>query len=267
MKILSATDFSKTSYNAIEWVVKFLEEQGGGELEIINCIDNRGTTDVFQRSSSVLFQKAEEDMDQLVKMIDHYGKRTSITSIVTNENPKTAIAERAKSIKADLISIGTTGLTNLKDITIGSVTEYLATHSDIPVLAIPKEAKFVAIDKVVVGIDQERLNNPQSVFAIHDIFSSFYPSLHFAQVNNDENAKMRIKSEIKNYLKNFDIKKEVVLNTDTVSSSLQEFAKKIEAQALVLIHHKRNWIGRLFHYSVMKEQLFDIQIPVLIVKD
>lgn len=267
MKILCATDFSKTSYSAIEWIIQYLEEQGGGDLEILHCIDSRGTNDIFQEANTILFQKAEEDLDQLVNQVDKIARQTSITSIVTNTYPKTAITVRAKTIKADLIALGTTGLTNLKDMTIGSVTEYVAIHSDIPVIAIPKNSKFQNIEKVVVGIDQERLNNPQSVFAIHDIFSGFYPSLYFAQVTEDEDARMRIKSEIKNYLKNFDIKKEVVLKSTNVSQSLQQYAKEIDAQALVLIHHKRNWIGRLFHYSVMKEQLFDIQMPVLIVKD
>ena len=267
MKILFATDFSKTSYNALVWTIQFIEEHPGGSLEIIHCLDSRGSTYIFKESSSLLFQKAEEDMDQLISLIDHIATHTEITTIVTNTFPKQTISDRAKQINADLIAVGTTGLTDLKDLTIGSVTEYLAIHSDIPVLAIPKNSKFDDMKRLVVGIDQERLNNPQSVLAISNVFSNFYPDLFFVQVLNAEKAKMRIKSDIKNLLKNFKIIKDVVIKLDSITKTLHDYAGKVDAQALVLIHHRRNWIGRLFHYSVMKEQLFDIQMPVLIIQD
>lgn len=267
MKVLCATDFSKTSYNAIEWTIQFLEEQGGGDLEILHCLDSRGSSDIFQEANSILVQKAQEDMDQLVAKINKQALKTSISTIVTNTYPKQTISDRAKQIKADLIALGTTGLTDLKDLTIGSVTEYVATHSGIPVLAIPMNSKFKDIERVVVGIDQERLNNEQSVFAIKDVLSSFYPDLYFAQVVKEEGSRMRIKSDIKNHLKNFKIVKDVIFQSDSVTHALQQYAAEVDAQALVLIHHKRNWIGRLFHYSIMKEQLFDIKMPVLIIQD
>ncbi len=267
MKILIPTDFSRISVNAVRWAIKYADGIGGADLEILHCIDSRGRSQIFLDIDSILIEKAEEDMSQLLKAVQHESRKSTITTLITNLNPKEAILKRAKSVAADCIILGTQGLTNVKDLTIGSVTEYLVDRTSTPVIAIPEGSDFNAITNVVIGVDQERMQNPKAVFRIHEILQAFDPIIHLIQVSAEASTRIKVKSEIKNYLKNFQMKSATVASQESISSTLEEQCRIVGAELLCIIHHHSNWLSRLFRQSLLKEELFNISLPVLFIPD
>jgi nucleotide-binding universal stress UspA family protein len=56
--------------------------------------------------------------------------------VKSNESTVQSITERAKDFKADLIVIGTRGLSSFRKMLIGSVSSGVVTYADCPVLVV-----------------------------------------------------------------------------------------------------------------------------------
>lgn len=266
MKILCTTDFSKTSINAIKWAIVYLESIGGGEIEILHCLNVRSRSDVFLDLNVLLREPAEKDLKQLVKKLKH-NKSVTISTKILNSNPKRSIPKRAKKIKADLIVIGTTGLTNLKNITIGSVTDYIARHTKIPVVSIPNRSVFRNFNKIVLGADEKILHKPSILGGIKKFINKKKVKIFIAQVYKEDKDIVKIDGNIFEELEGYNLEVKPIPFDNSISQSLNDYTDRVNAQILCIIHHKKNWVNRLFHHSVMKEELFNQDLPILIIPD
>jgi nucleotide-binding universal stress UspA family protein len=77
--------------------------------------------------------------------VDEVRGEVPADTLVRTGSPAAEIIEAAKRIPADLIVISTHGRTGLKQVFLGSVTEYVVRHAPCPVLVVrEREHEFVA---------------------------------------------------------------------------------------------------------------------------
>jgi len=208
---------------------------------------------------------AEKDMATLLSKLD--SKKSSLSAKIVNASPKTYIPQRAKKIEADFIVIGTTGLTDLKNMTIGSVTEYIVKHTKIPVISIPKNAIFRNFNKIVLGVDDKLLKRPNSLLGIKKFIFKKKVKLFIVQVYKNPDSYLKIDDAVMEHFA--DKRTEVIplLFDQSISRSINNFAEEVKAQLVCIIHHKRNWLLDIFHHSILKEELFSQDLPILIIPD
>ena len=263
MKTLCATDFSNSSKNAIRWIYQFLNENHGGVLKILHCID----TKIYSGSSvlieDILKEKAETDMKIIEKEFPSTDKVVVKTDIQST-NPKLFISNYAKPSAYDLIVTGTTGLTNLKDIMVGSVTEYLINHSDVPVITIPKGHEYATMDTVVLGVGKDEIKDINGVRFFHDFIKPLDSKLHLVQVLKANKNKVSMDYRIEETLKDLDYEFTVVDKDVDVKNSLHNYCDNVDASMLCLIHKKKSWFGNLLSTSNSKNELFSINLPLLV---
>lgn len=263
MKTLCATDFSKSSKNAIRWIYQFLNEHHGGILKILHCVD----TKIYSGSSvlleDILKEKAESDMKILKETFPSTDKVVVQTDIQMT-NPKLFISNYAKPSAYDLIVTGTTGLTNLKDMLVGSVTEYFINHADVPVLTIPKEREYVPIETVVLGLGKDEMNDVNGVRFFHDFMKPLNANLHMVQVLKANKNKVSVDYRIEDMLNDLNYKFTVVDKDGDIKNSLHNYCDKVNSNLLCLIHKKRSWFGNLWQSSNSKNELFKIDLPLLV---
>jgi nucleotide-binding universal stress UspA family protein len=138
-KILIAVDSSSHSLHAADKGFQ-LAHQLNASIGLLYVIDRNKevfNTDLGitpQQSSTVLLKQAEENIDQLIKM---YDGTHEIFRFTPEGFPKEEIIKRAKLWGADLIVMGAHGRTGLFHLVMGSVTEYIIRHSNIPVMVVP----------------------------------------------------------------------------------------------------------------------------------
>lgn len=266
MKTLCATDFSKSSKNAIRWIYQFLNEHHGGVLKILHCID----TKIYSGSSvlieDILKEKAEADM-KLIKEAFPSTDKVVVRTDIQMTNPKLFISNYAKPSSYDLIVTGTTGLTNLKDILVGSVTEYFINHSDVPVLTIPKGHPYVKIDSVVLGIGKDEIKNMGGVRFLHKFLKPLDTKLHLAQVLKINKNQVTMDYRIENELADLDYEFTVVDKDGDIKNSLHNYCDKVNSNMLCLIHKKKSWFGNIWQTSNAKNELFEIDLPLLILNN
>lgn len=267
MKVLCTTDFSAVSINAVKWVILYLESIGGGEIEILHCLDVRSRGDMFINIEAMLREPAEKDMEKLIAKLKYNKEKVQISSKIVATNPKSYIPKRAKKISANLIAIGTTGLTNLKNITIGSVTEYIVKHTKLPVISIPTGSIFRNFNRIVLGADEKTLKENDSLKGVKQFIKKKNVKIFIAQVYNDDRNFAKLDGQLIDELDDYKLKVEAIPMNESISKSLNDYTDKVNAQILCIIHHKKKWFRRLFHHSILKEELFNQEIPILIIPD
>ncbi len=267
MKVLCPTDFSECSVNAIKWIIQLLETNGSGEIEILHCISFRKRSDVFIRLENVLEEQAIQDMNILLEVLKDLTQNVKITSNITLADPRTYIVNRSQIINADFVLLGSTGLTSLKDITVGSITEFVAKKSEIPILVIPEGTEFKVPKRMVFGLDKEVIKEKVALEIVQDFMEDFKLDLKAGQVLDNEGDEVSIDEAYYDVL-GIAASQVKRLNRDgKISKVLHQFAKEENADICAVVHHKLNWFGRLLHHSVTKDELFDLEIPLLIIPD
>ncbi len=266
MKILCPTDFSNTSINAIDFAVKLSENVGDGEIEILHCLEVRNRSDVFKKIDGIMADRATEDLHDLVNSTKRSDPDVTLKTTLFKASPKTFIPEYALKHDFDLIVLGSSGLNAVKDMTIGSLTETLARKATCPVLCIPPMVRFDKLESLVIGLSQDCIEKTSLLDAMGGFFDLLgqKPLLNFAIVDSAQATHLPNAFVNSPVLKKYEWNQANIKLEGDVSSSLNNFAGEISADAVVLMHKQRSFWDRIFHRSVMKEELFHLEYPLLI---
>lgn len=267
MKVLCPTDFSCASVNALKYILSILNTEIDNELEIVNFVDYYKGGSLYVNVDKILAERAEENISNLEAKLKALFKNVKISSQVVIENPKTAIPIYAEKKSFNLICLGTTGLTEVKDMMVGSVTEYVARKTKIPILAVPQKSKYTGFDKVAIAIGKEEFNKPENLFYLYNFLKPLNPYIYLIQVLNRGSNVIAIDHRLEEYLIDLNYEFKVLDKEDSISETINEFCFEKDVDLLCLIHHQRNWFSRLMHHSIMKEELFVLEKPFLILPD
>jgi nucleotide-binding universal stress UspA family protein len=138
-KILVPVDFSPHAERAQEVAVEFAKTFGA-EVQLLHAyslpVSVVGPYD-YQIPAAMLSEMRESAarrLDHEVKKLGRAG--VPVTGMITEGVPTQAITEAAEQLGADLIVMGTRGLTGLKHVLLGSVTERTIRHAHCPVLTV-----------------------------------------------------------------------------------------------------------------------------------
>jgi nucleotide-binding universal stress UspA family protein len=137
-KIVVPTDFSGHADAALEYAV-FLAKTHGASIHLVHAyqLPIRPTPSEFAYSAGLFadIQKyAQQGVDALRQKVAAQGIEASAEAV---EGPASVrIVELAEHARADLIVMGTRGLTGVKHVLLGSVAERTVRHAPCPVLTI-----------------------------------------------------------------------------------------------------------------------------------
>lgn len=141
-KILAPTDFSDGSRNAIDYAVQLADK-----FEATLCLlhvgqavgsDSGGTsrTEIYQQMRDEQVRVANARMDRLVTEIHDVAPNLTIEAFAVSGTPHDAIIDAAAEHGADMIVMGTAGLTGFSRFLIGSTAERVVRISEVPVLTV-----------------------------------------------------------------------------------------------------------------------------------
>jgi nucleotide-binding universal stress UspA family protein len=140
--ILVATDFSENATKAVETAVEFAKKFGA-ELIVLHAYRveipmaspmTAGGYVLPDGFFEQLGSHARSKVEETAKEIEARGVKA--TGIAVEQSAAIAIVEEAEARPADLIVIGTRGLTGLKHIALGSVADRVARTAPCPVLTV-----------------------------------------------------------------------------------------------------------------------------------
>ena len=140
---LTPVDFSDHSARALDTAID-LAKTFGARVELIHCyplpaaiVAPYGGTIAMDLERDVR-NAAAARVQEWVGKVDAAGVKGD--GVVTSEPPVTGILDRARVVDADLLVMGTRGLSGLKHVVLGSVAERTLRMAPCPVLTVKADA-------------------------------------------------------------------------------------------------------------------------------
>ena len=276
-KILIATDFSANASSAIYYGLN-LAKVMNAEVILFNAfvtvpaIGIDGGPGIMNETVTKAGMDSHQDtMDRLIEDIpEEESKGVKISSFIANGDPVYNICDYVKKNNVDMVLMGTQGESRLEEILFGSTTVEVMKQSNCPVLAIPPNAEFYGIKKIVYATDLEKkdIEVIEHLCEFARIFDSEVVIFHVFLEDNmtyqeeaDEfNAMLNARVKYPN------MKKESVTYARTHDAIL-DVVKKDLANMMVMREKDRGIFSRLFHVDMVKRINYHTNIPLMVYND
>ncbi len=262
MRVLCTFDFSESSMSAVEWTAKWLSRTKGNEIEIIHCITVRNRSDVFIDLAAIVREQAEKDMDRLIRKMEEGYPDVVFSASVINGPAKRIVPAYAKEKNFDFIAMSTHGMSFVKDITMGSVTQAILKKSDVPVIVIPSELAYHPTRRILLAVDKEGIPSGDTVSPLIDYIKGNESDFEIIHVQDEEEPGFN--AEIDVYFNEFSPDFKTLEKSGSISDTLSGYSEESGADMLCMIHRKRTGIDNIFHASVVKSGLYHLNKPLMV---
>jgi nucleotide-binding universal stress UspA family protein len=274
-KILVPTDFSPNAVRAIDYAVQ-IAKLNQATIHIIHACDHLYALDIGYVLSKEDYNKKITDeafnkLEIIKKSIEETEKvlvNTQLYSGAVNDT----ILVAAQEHNADLIIMGTLGISGIKDKIFGSQTAAIIGNSEVPILAIPLEYDWSPPSKFLLAINY-----------FDEVSEVLYPAFDLAKAFNAEVRLTVFTDEgsiaVSDYLEdareiNFAEEKlrkkysDIVIKTEHLSGrhfeeSINEYIDSNQIDLLVMTTHKRSFIESIFNRSITRKMSYHSKVPIL----
>ncbi len=275
-RLLCPIDFSEVSLNALEFAVAIGEKENSN-LTLLNVFtpkdfNNILASDHVKEEYNQLLELAESKLKAISKEILNISKKKGLASCDYNlKSGKMVdvITEFANEGKCQLIVIGTTGHSAYERKYLGGKAEQIIQHTHCSVLCVPENHTFHGIKKIVYATDYQEEDKLaiQQLAALAKVLNAEVEVLHVS--HHDDTIDKAIYEEFKGELMSFVHYKKITFNRVVfkhVAQGLDEYMKETDADLLVLLNKKLNFIRSLFHRSLTQHLDKFTDYPLMILK-
>lgn len=274
-KIIVPIDFSEYSDYALE-TAAILAKKNNAEilalhmLEMSDVMLTRGDTDT--QMETVFFLKlAEKRFNEFLEK--DYLKGVQITPIVKHFRVFSEVSEVAEEHSADLIVMGSHGSSGFKEFFIGSNTEKVVRHSDVPVLVIKHNPILSDFETVVFACDFSE-NAVKPYINAKKMFESLGSKINLVYVNlpNETfSSTPEMETKVKDFLKTADgdlsnLKQVTYVNDYSVEKGVLNYANHIQADLVAIATHGRTGLAHFFEGSISEDIANHSKLPVMTFK-
>lgn len=276
-KILCPIDFSEVSLNAIEFAAK-LADAHHARLVLLNVFTEEDfnqilDTDTINKDYNEKLNLAEKKLKSLSEEINSSEKKNGLmgcTYIFRTGKLTEKVFEVAREEKADLIVVGTTGLTGLTEKYVGSKTLRIIEDAPCSVLVVPQDQAFHKIKRIVYATDYQEEDKIaiQQAINLATVLDASLNVLHISHSESDINN--AIYNDFVEEIKSFANYKKLRVHREVFSSTTQgikEYVHRENVDLLALLSKKRNFFENLFHHSVTKDLYAFSDFPFMVIKN
>jgi nucleotide-binding universal stress UspA family protein len=276
-KILVPVDFSKTSDFA-SFGAAAMANVLNCELYLIHVIDYKDVnfTIVPESKDSRLpiadvELKAYEKLNELRLLIeDKSGIKCRI--YVTEGSIEGEIIKFAKQKMADLIIMGTHGVSGYKEVLLGSNAQRVVSHSDVPVLTMKKDDSYSEFKNILLPIDDSP-HSREKVNIAAEIAEIYGSNIHLLGLPGSKDIAelraMKIKLEsVEKILSRNEIpfKSEIILDESYLAQAALDYASKYKCDLIVINAGSESKLGGGLPGPFTHQIVNHSKVPVLSVK-
>lgn len=270
--ILVPVDFSAHSEYALKYAAD-LAKNHDAKIVVVHMMglpETHLTKDEKQEVFNAMYylkltkQRFQEFLDK------DYLEGISVTQAVKDHKVFSQLEEVAKEYAADLIIMGSHGVSGVKEVFVGSNTEKVVRTSSTPVLVVKNEAEDSSIKKAVFVTDLEE-DSLDAFLRAQDFFQSFDVKLKLLFINVPEKfmSTREMQNKAAKYTKNLgweekESKNRIDYYDDyTVESGVFNYCNKHKMDMIVIPTHGRKGIAHFFFGSVGEDIANHSDIPVM----
>ncbi len=272
-KILVLVDFSQKSEYAVKLAAK-MGKKTNCEVHLLHMVElpsgvvDMGAGTNFSIPESMMYLRKVKE--KLLDLKERYFKDGCLAKhAIRFQDPFEGIRSYSQKIEANLIIMGSQGISDFEEMIIGSNTEKVVRTSNIPVIVVKRDSeKFKLKDLVYASDFQEE--NKESFRKFLDFAKMFKSKVHLLKVNTVskfENSSVS-RQKIQDFINGYDLPKNTinVYNDSSVVQGITNFSKEINADLIGLTTHGRSGLSQLFNGSISKSVSKNVLRPVITFK-
>ncbi len=271
--ILVPTDFSDQAEKALK-VAAQLARRFDGEIYLLHMlelplqlIDPVGGSSQNLPEAIFFMKLAHQRFNKIMK--EPYLEGIKVHETVEFHRAFEGIMEIGKEKKCDLIVMGSHGTSGFQEMFIGSNTEKVVRHSEIPVLVIKNEISDFAIDNFIFATDANP-NNKKTLSKALKFAQTLGANLHLLFINtpNDFVTSQEAHNRIKEFVGDLEPKVHQIhiFNDISVEQGILNFANKFNAGLIGIATHGRKGIAHFFNGSISEDLVNHSTRPVVTFK-
>lgn len=268
-KILIPLDFSETSKIALEHGAN-LCAKFQADLHLIHVFTPMSTEvfpmlDVASQIKEVK-ESAANELEKLAKQFqDQYGVKVAVE--IRDGNPSREIVKSAKDLKADMIVMGTHGVSGIEEFFLGSNAYRVVTSASVPVLTVQKHATKYGYQNIALPIDSSSHTRDKVSEAAY-LAKHFGSTIHLAALITEEHEEeknvfnLKLK-QIEEYLDHQGVSYlTTIKHGDNIAEMTTQHAKEANADMIVIMTEQEASTG-LFVGPYAQQIVNHSAIPVL----
>lgn len=276
--IIVPIDFSEYAENAL-YVAASIALKENATLHLLHSLGMEDHLLEFSDSNSVAdaapYVKLTEMRFQ--KFIDKpYLKDIDVKFTIRKSNVFKELEDFAKEVESDLIVMGSKGSHSssaAEEFFVGSNTQKVVRHSNVPVMVIKNRMLGFEIDKAVFACDFQK-ENVESYKKAVDFFKVLDVELYLTYINIPDNFKssVEINRMINGFFRNLPAayKKTIddvhIFSDYTVERGIIDYCKEIGAGIISLPTHGRKGLSHIFIGSIGEDIVNHSKYPVVTFK-
>ncbi|MDE3742566.1 universal stress protein [Maribacter polysaccharolyticus] len=271
--LLYATDFSKKSVAALRFA-HALSQELQAKLVVLHVFElpitlaSTVSTTYSRREVRAFAEHRERLLAFCAEHLEHLSEDQNITYQIDEGKPiHEIITKNAIETKADLVVVGTKGGNRLRESLLGSTTTALISTSHCPVLAVPNDADFQGIDKMVYATDFEGTD----IFTIEKMIRLVEPleaELHLVHISsrdtNTSEDQMKWFQDMLRHKVDYDNIQFDLRYGKNVFETLRSYIDEIAPDMVVMLEREGySLIKDLSHRDLVKRMNSQSQVPLL----
>ncbi|KOF02830.1 hypothetical protein OB69_11095 [Roseivirga seohaensis subsp. aquiponti] len=272
--ILVPIDFSEQSKYALNFAAQ-LAEKGKLQIQAIHIIEgpqnhtfNTMGDGIANESEDYFFlkqllEKTKENMRNLVESKAYAG--INITGSVEIGNPYQSISKAIADHQADLVVMGSKGVSGIDEVLIGSNTEKVVRHAKCPVITIKSEVKLNTIQNIVLATNL-REEQSRLFVELKKLQALTGAKLHLVKINttNDFHTQRQMQDEFVRYINDHQLANvhTAIYNETSEEEGILAYAEDVNADMIAIGTHGRTGLLHLLSGSIAEDLVNHSQIPV-----
>jgi nucleotide-binding universal stress UspA family protein len=269
-KIFVPTDFSPNAEHALRFVCELNKK-----LKATVVLHHSFLIPVYATEVPVLIptdaelqQSSEEGLQQLKERFRAEYPDMRFETLVTAGYAEEEIADTAAKQHADLVVMGTRGASGIREALIGTITASVMEKAVCPVMAVPAEATWKNLDRIVfaTGYAEGDFANAEWMISFARQLNAELVLLHVASDKNDktyefdaiERFKERLSEESRYPKLGFKL-----MEGRDVYEAVGSYLEEIRADMVAMTIHHRGPAEKLFQRSLTKRMAYHTHIPLI----
>ncbi len=268
LTIIAATNFSTIANNAVTYAAG-LAKATGAKLVLFNSF----SLSVHSANSHITADAMQKQIDRAISRLENLAKETAdvfkieVDSICTYSFLEDELPRIIEQTNADAVVMGMAERSFEQEL-LGNSTTTAIKNLHIPVLAVPENARFQSIKKVLYACDSLSFSAIKKFSWIKSTLGDFGAEIEFFSVDEklddlkEEQHRILMSSNIEEEFEDVKYLYKTV-RSNAVINEIRKEIKNYEADLLIMVPQKYGFWDSLVHRSKTRILAAGLDIPLL----
>ncbi|PAM96258.1 universal stress protein UspA [Flavobacterium sp. IR1] len=268
LTIIAATNFSPIASNAVNYAAA-LAKATGAKLVLFNSF----SLSVHSANSLITADAMQKQITKATSRLETFGAelaalfKIEVDSFCSYSLLEVELASIIKNTEASLVVMGMAERSFEQEL-LGNSTTLVIKNVDIPVLAVPENARFQGIKKILYACDTLNFTSIKRLSWLKQTVSSLEAEVEFFSVDEKLDDLKKQQNEIflhSSIEKEFENVKYLykTVRSNAVINEIKEEIKSYNADMLIMVPQKYGFWDSLVHKSKTRIMATGLDIPLL----